>query len=237
MRKVARAALAVCLTSAAMGAQAWQQGDWIVRGGIATVDPDSSSDTIFLPGGVEAEAEVKDDTQLALIGAYMMTDKIGIELLASTPFDHDIEASGKGAAKGVNLDAGATKHLPPTLSVQWYPLGGSDGIQPYVGIGMNYTYFFDEDVDGELVDLLSDLTGGAVTDANLDIDPSVGLAAQVGLDWPVTENLAVNVGVWYIDIETTAEVTAKAGPDTAAKVDFDVEINPWVYNIGIAYRF
>ena len=142
-----------------------------------------------------------------------------------------------GAIKGTNLDAGSTKQLPPTVSVQWYPRGGQAGWQPYIGAGLNYTVFFDEDVDNQLIGLLGDLTDGAVNGADLDLDDSWGLALQAGIDVPINENWAVNIGVWYIDIDTTAEITAKADGATAAKVKFDVELDPWVYNIGIAYKF
>ncbi|MDH3993201.1 MAG: hypothetical protein OEV47_09820, partial [Gammaproteobacteria bacterium] len=62
-------------------------------------------------------------------------------------------------------------------------------------------------------------------------------ALQAGVDIPFAEHWAVNLGVWYIDIETEAEITAKSGGANVAKVNFDVDIDPWVYNIGIAYKF
>ena len=205
--------------------------------GATTVDPDASSDDINLPTGLVAEADVDKDTQLGIIPVYMITDTFAVEVLAATPFEHDIEAQGKGAISGTNLDAGSTKHLPPTVSVQWYPRGGQSGWQPYIGAGLNYTVFFDEDVDNQLVGLLGSLTDGAVNSADLDLDDSFGLALQAGVDIPFNEHWALNVGVWYLDIDTTAEITAKANGATAAKVKFDVDIDPWVYNIGVAYKF
>jgi outer membrane protein len=85
--------------------------------------------------------------------------------------------------------------------------------------------------------LLGSLTDGAVNGADLDLDDSWGLALQAGVDIPINDNWAFNVGVWYLDIDTTAEITAKADGATAAKVKFDVDIDPWVYNVGIAYKF
>lgn len=237
MKKTLTMALLVALAGSTVPAFAYQQGDWGVRLGAATVDPDTDSDTVNLPTGLEAVVRAKDDTQLGLIPFYMVTDTWAVEVLAATPFDHDMRAHGQGAIAGVRLDAASTKHLPPTVSLQWHPRGGKEGWQPYVGVGLNYTYFFDEDVDGDLVALLGDLTGGAVNDANLDVDDSWGLAAQAGLDIPLSDNLSVNLGLWYIDINTTAVITAKADGVTAAKVKFDVELDPWVYNVGIAYKF
>jgi outer membrane protein len=237
MKNVLTTVLAVALAGASLMGQAYEQGDWILRVGATTVDPDTSSDDINLPTGLVAEADVDKDTQLGIIPVYMITDTFAVEVLAATPFEHDIEAQGKGAISGTNLDAGSTKHLPPTVSVQWYPRGGQSGWQPYIGAGLNYTVFFDEDVDNQLVGLLGSLTDGAVNSADLDLDDSFGLALQAGVDIPFNEHWALNVGVWYLDIDTTAEITAKANGATAAKVKFDVDIDPWVYNIGVAYKF
>ena len=228
---------AIALACASAAGQAYEQGDWILRVGATTVDPDTDSDNIYLPGGLVAKADVDSDTQLGIIPAYMFTDQFAIEVLAATPFKHDIEARGEGSIKGTNLNAGSTKQLPPTISLQFYPRGGLSGWQPYFGAGLNYTAFFDEDVDNQLIGLLGSLTGGAVNGADLDLDDSWGLALQAGVDIPINDNWAFNVGVWYLDIDTTAEITAKADGATAAKVKFDVDIDPWVYNVGIAYKF
>jgi len=237
MKRTLPMALAVVIGSFGMASPAYEQGDWILRVGATTVAPDTNSDDINLPpGGLVAEAEVDDDTQLGIIPAYMITDSWGIEVLAATPFEHNIEAQGQGAISGTNLDAGSTKHLPPTVMMQWYPRGGQTGWQPYIGAGVNYTIFFDESTDGQLVDLLGDLTG-TVNDADLSLDDSLGLAAQAGVDIPIDEHWAVNLGVWYLDINTEAEIDAKVNGTTVDTVKFDVELDPWVYNVGIAYKF
>lgn len=223
MKKALTMALAVAMAGGSLMAQAYEKGDWIVRAGAATVDPDTDSDII--DPTIPYKVDVDDDTQLGIIPLYMVTEKWAVELLASTPFEHDI------TIENASIDAGSTKHLPPTVSVQWYPRGGKDGWQPYFGVGVNYTVFFDEDADNQLIDFLG------VDDADLDLDDSFGLAAQAGVDIPFGEHWAVNLGVWYIDIDTQAEVNAKVAGESVAKVKFDVEIDPWVYNIGIAYKF
>jgi outer membrane protein len=141
MKNTIASVLAITLASGGVVAQAYEQGDWVVRVGAATVDPDTRSDNINLPAGLVAQADVDSDTQLGIIPAYMLTDTFGIEVLAATPFKHNIEARGQGAIKGTNLKAGSTKQLPPTLSMQWYPRGGQSGWQPYIGAGVNLTHF------------------------------------------------------------------------------------------------
>ena len=227
MRKILSTAVVATLMSAALSVQAYEEGDWIVRVGAVTVAPNESSDNIVLPTSpptVLKGASVGDDTQIGLIGAYMLSDTVGIELLAATPFEHDI------SVRGTSIDAGTAKQLPPTLSLQWYPRGGQDGWQPYLGMGVNYTIFFDEEVDPDLENALGAIIGASTVD--LELDDSIGLSAQAGMDFPITENFSINLGVWYIDLGTTAKIKTDVG-----RVKFDVDIDPWVYNVGVAYRF
>lgn len=227
MKKILTVAVVATLAGGAMVTQAYEQGDWILRAGAITVSPNDDSDEIVIPTEpptVLPGVKVDSDTQLSLIGAYMISDKMGIALLAATPFEHNI------SVKGVGIEAGSTKHLPPTLSLQWYPRGGQQGWQPYLGIGVNYTIFFDEKVDSELEDALGALIGAS--SVKLELEDSVGLAAQAGVDIPLGEHWALNAGVWYMDIGTTAKIKTDVG-----NVKFDVDIDPWVYNFGIAYKF
>ena len=227
MKNAVSLALAVALASGSLLAQAYEEGDFILRLGAATVSPNEDSDNISLPTDpvtVLNGVEVDDDTQLGIIPAYMVTDHWGLELLAATPFEHDV------SVKGLPLDAGTIKHLPPTLSLQWYPRGNVSGWQPYIGVGLNYTMIYDESVDSDLKDALGALLGAQKVD--LSLDDSFGLSAQAGVDIPLNENWAINAGVWYIDIDTQATIKTDVG-----KVKFDVDIDPWVYNVGIAYKF
>ena len=210
----------LALTIAAPIAQAHQAGDIIVRAGAITVDPHEDSSNVKI-GGVKAAgtaATLDSDTQLGLNFAYMLTDKLGIELLAATPFSHDVGTKGLGGLK-----LGSVKHLPPTLSLVYYPLDSKSAFQPYVGAGINYTWFFDDK-------LSSEAEGAGFR--GLDMKDSWGWAAQVGADYMLTDNLMINAQVRYIDIETTG--TTYAGN---TKVSVDVDIDPFVYMVGLGYKF
>lgn len=226
MKKALSIALAAALAGGAVMAQAYEKGDFVLRLGAVNVDPDSDSSDINLPGVPTLTAEVGDDTQFGIIPMYMLSEKVGIELLAATPFEHDISLKGKG----VNLDAASTKHLPPTLTVQWYPRGGQEGWQPFLGIGANYTIFFDEETTKGLDSTLDAVLGASEVD--LDLDNSFGLSAQAGVDIPFAKNWAISLAVWYIDLQTNATVSTDVGD-----VNFKTDINPFVYHLGIAHRF
>lgn len=209
-------------------AHAHQAGDIIVRAGAITVDPQESSSDIWVGAlGTDVagtKATLDSDTQLGLNFAYMLTNNIGIELLAATPFSHNVGVKGMpGGFAGLNGKLGELKHLPPTLSVVYYPLDASSAFQPYVGAGINYTWFFD-------TKLSSEAEGKGFS--GLDMKDSWGLAAQVGMDYMLTDNIMLNAQVRYIDIETTG-TTHILGD----KVKVDVDVDPFVYMVGLGYKF
>ncbi|MOA51881.1 Outer membrane protein W precursor [compost metagenome] len=105
----------------------------------------------------------------------------------------------------------------------YYPLASQSAFQPYVGLGVNYTMFFQED--------LSSYHSG-LGFSNLELDDSIGLAAQIGADYMLTDRVMLNAQVRWIDIDT--EATADLGPN---KVKVDVDIDPMVYMVGLGYKF
>ena len=74
-----------------LAAQAHQAGDFIIRAGAATTAPNEESGNLKLDGTKVpgTKATLDSDTQLGLAFAYMLTDHVGLELLAATPFQHD----------------------------------------------------------------------------------------------------------------------------------------------------
>ncbi|BCD86363.1 outer membrane protein W [Pseudomonas solani] len=224
------AASLLALAVAAPLAQAHQAGDILVRAGAITVNPKADSSSVQVDRGALAgldlggKATMDSDTQLGLNFAYMLTDHFGLELLAATPFEHEVKLKGTGL-DAANGSLGSLKHLPPTLSVVYYPLESQSAFQPYVGAGINYTWIYDEHV------------GSGATAAGFDnfrVKNSWGLAWQVGADYMLTDSIMVNAQVRYIDIDTTAYVDNTA-LNVRAKVDVDVD--PWVYMVGLGYKF
>lgn len=227
IRKTLTASL-LALAVAAPFAQAFEAGDIIVRAGAITVDPHEDSSDIYVGAlGVSVpgtKATLDSDTQLGLNFAYMLTNNIGIELLAATPFTHNVGVKGfAGSFAGLNGDLGELKHLPPTLSVIYYPMDSQSAFQPYAGLGVNYTWFFDDKLDS---------SAEAKGFSGLDLDDSWGLSAQVGMDYMLTDNVMLNAQVRYIDIDTEA-TTSFGGAD----VKVDVDVDPMVYMVGLGYKF
>lgn len=225
-------------------ALAYEAGDMFIKGGIATVDPQEKSSDIIISSpalgpATGAKVGLNSDTQLGLAITYMATERVGIELLAATPFSHDI--SGAGAIAGVGK-LGETKHLPPTLSVQYYLAEPDAKFQPYVGAGINYTIFFDEETTPTLTNSIGALAGLAgapgvvATSTKLNIDDSIGASLQAGFNFEVTDNMGLTAAVWWINIDAEAEITAQTNIGMV-KANVNVEVDPYVYMLGAYYKF
>ena len=207
-------------------AVAHEQGEIIVRTGFANVSPDASSSALELNGGAIAgsEADVDDNSQLGLTFTYMLSDDWGLNVLASTPFKHDIEADTGALGLGT-VDAGETKHLPPTFTLLYFPMDSQNAVQPYFGAGLNYTAFFSEDVDSELE--------GVLGSGSLSLDDSFGFAAQLGVDYHLSERLLLNASVYWLDIKTDATFEFVGNN----RIDADVDIDPFVYLVTLGWVF
>ncbi|SET69348.1 OmpW/AlkL family protein [Thalassotalea agarivorans] len=222
-RSILSVALATTLFSTPLLAN--QAGDIYLRGGITNVSPNSDQSAIFLADTDSTMSlSVGDDTQLGLNFVYFFTAEIALEVLAATPFTHDITLHDPQAVLGADgIKLAEVTHLPPTLSALYY-FNTEGRFQPYVGVGVNYTIFFDESFTQAPKDLgLS----------NLSLDGSFGIAGQIGADYHIDDSWHVNASIRYINIETDASFDVAGDAIGSSSVD----INPVVYSLMVGYTF
>ncbi|WP_108861591.1 OmpW family protein [Ruegeria sp. Alg231-54] len=198
--KLAAMTLSTALVAFAAPAFAQSQGDWTVGVGVGYLNPKSDNGTL-----AGQKAEIDSDTRPIFTAEYFIRDNLGIELLAATPFKHTVTLGG-------STEAGTVKHLPPTLSLN-YHFPTNSAWKPYVGAGLNYTIFFDEQ--------------SALGD--LKVDDSFGVSLQAGLDYMVSDNGAVRLNVRWFDIDTDVKLNGtKIG-----KADID----PFLVGVSYVHKF
>ena len=213
MKKLATALCvgAALASSAAMAAQ----GDILARFRVVNVSPDVSVDKTLSV----LKADLKDDTIPELDFTYMITNNIGAELILGTS-RHKVTADRTPLGGGVG-NIGKVSALPPTLTLQYHFAPDSASFRPYIGAGLNYTVFYNDGIKTEV--------GEAQTDRS-----SFGGALQLGADFPIAKNLFVNVDVKKIWMKT--DVTGTTGKIKGAHLG-TMEINPWVFGIGVGMKF
>ncbi len=67
----------------------------------------------------------------------------------------------------------------------------------------------------------------------IKLDNSLGLAAQVGVDYQINKKWFLNASAMYADISTEATLT---GPG-ATTLNVDYDLDPMVYRVNVGYKF
>ncbi len=179
-------------------------GDILIRGRGVFVTPDEGAS--LSAGG---DVDVSNDTVPEIDVSYFITDNLALELIAATT-RHKVSWT----PTGTNL--GKVSLLPPTLTLQYHFVPKAR-LSPYVGAGLNYTFFYNEDAPG-----------GAVTSVNYK--NHLGYALQAGVDYALSGPWSLNIDVKKIFLQTDVSVNNGA---ITGKVDLD----PWIFGIGFGYRF
>jgi outer membrane protein len=178
-------------------------GDIVVRARALWVAPQESSSVSPIGGKVS----VGNDLVPELDFSYFVTDNIAVEAIAGTT-RHKVNHPQSGT------DLGKVSLLPPTVTVQYHFMP-KERLSPYVGAGLNYTFFYDVD-------------SGAAT--SIKYDNHIGYALQAGVDYALGGNWSLNLDVKKIFLKTTASVNGGA-------IKADVDLDPWLVGVGVGYRF
>lgn len=180
-------------------------GDIMVRARGLMVMPDESARITAIGGDVDIRTDYIPEIDIS----YFFTDSIAVEVIAGTS-RHGVRA--KNTTIG-NVDLGKVSLLPPTVLLQYHPMPKSR-FSPYVGAGINYTFFYDASAPG----------------LNIDYDNGFGFAFQAGLDVQVSGNWYANVDVKKLFLNTDVSINRGA-------IRADVDIDPWIFGVGIGYKF
>ena len=192
-----------------------------VNVGAINVNPDNSSSAINEAPTLGLKGD--SDTQLGITIDYAFNDKCVVELIAATPFSHDVNGAG-GLAGNKIADI---KQLPPSLVAQYHFLDTSYALRPFIGVGLNYTTFFDEQPSQALKATLG------TDDVEVKLDDSFGFIAQVGANYKIDQHWGLHAMVSMIDIDTDATVYANG----AKALTSTVELDPVVAMFGVRYSF
>jgi len=145
---------------------------------------------------------------------YYFTDNLAAELILGTT---KANVNGDGAIDGLGK-IGEVWLLPPTLTLQ-YHFTNFGAFKPYVGAGVNYTIFYNQDGHGALRDL--------------DVKNTFGAALQVGFDYMIDEHWGLNFDVKKIFLKPDFDATLADG----TAISGEAKLDPWLIGAGVTYRF
>lgn len=190
------------------------QGNWLVRARAVRIDTANKSDPI--PSlAVPADAITVNDKTIPEVDiTYFFTPNIAAELVLTVP--QKMTVTVQQSALGGPVDIGTFKQLPPTLMLQ-YHFQPDATIRPYVGAGLNYTR-------------ISSVKLAVPTVGRLDLEnSSFGLAVGGGVDIAVAKNVFLNFDV--------KKVQMRSDVSHLGQTLSTVKIDPWLFGVGVGYRF
>jgi outer membrane protein len=202
--------LAVLGTSGAAMAQGWN-----VKVGALRYDTSSKSDGIRgigVPPG--ADAVVGDASTVVFTIERRFGENLGAELAIGIP--PRVKARGAGSVAFLGDDVLSAKNFGPTFLVNYHFGSQGAALRPYLGLGVNYTWF--KSVKSKLA-------------PDVYMTDSWGLAAHAGIDWALAKNVGVYASIARIDVRT--ELMAVGSSVLTTSIDF----RPWTYSAGVRFSF
>jgi outer membrane protein len=192
----------------AFGSARADDGPWEVRLRAVYLDPANKSDAI--PGlAPENAIHINDKWLPDLDFEYFFTPHWSTELVLTYPQSQTVTVSGTAI--------GTFKHLPPVLTAKYDFLPDHD-FQPYVGAGVNVT-------------IISDVNLAVPGVGELKLNStSVGPALQTGFDYKLRDHWYLNADVKWFKLGSDVDLAGGTRVST-------VHIDPFLFGIGIGYRF
>lgn len=187
------------------------QGDWLIRGRILDVVPYASSNNLNTVNGKVSEVSTRVTPELDV--SYFFTSNVAAELILATS-KHNVKAQNTTLG---TVDLGDVYLLPPTLTLQWHFMPESR-IRPYVGAGLNYTYFYD-------------VSRGSSVNA-ISYASSFGPALQAGVDVMIDKHWSINADIKKVYIQSNVNVDIGS-----THLSPTVRLNPVIMGLGVGYRF
>jgi outer membrane protein len=220
-------ALALGLSSSCGSALADQ--DNTVRLGLYALFWHTTADDVtgpFVPPGLKADVGNVQTVYFAYI--RRLSAHLDLELALGLPPKTDTIGKGPATLGSVPWDGqviGGVKWFSPTLLLHYKFFDESASLRPYLGVGVNFTHFFDREINsaGEAA------LGGPT---KVYLSNSIGPAATIGIYYRVQKNW--NVIASFSASEVGSNLEAHTGPLVRRT---HVEFNPHALVFAVGYSF
>jgi len=191
-------------------------GDWTVRLGASKYHPKGKNgqfDNIVAPG-TDLELDVENGAGASFDVSRMVTGRWAIELMVQLPSKHLVKFEhGPGVGNGT---IGEVKRVTTILSAQ-YHMNRNGRWRPYLGAGLQASFFFDEKSRDYL------------TGQTLKFDNAIGISGQFGLDIMLGERWLLNASARYLMNESELKLNGESLTDA--------DITGLLWGVHLGYKF
>nr|WP_315598209.1 OmpW family outer membrane protein [uncultured Cupriavidus sp.] len=222
-------------------AQAQSAGSNVVSLGWMRVMPQGHSEFLTIDsiagrptGGLQRQntgATIDSADTVGLTFAHFFTDNISAEFVLGVPPKHDVSGD-RGYEKYGKL--GEVRQWSPAVVAKWHFFDAKTKFRPYVGIGVNYTWFTGETVTNQSF-VQGEFGPGSTMAASAK--SSWNPVFNIGANYAVTDNWFVGLSVSYVPIATTANFTTTLANGAQVQSHTKIKIDPIVTFLNVGYRF
>ena len=221
------ALLALGAAPSAMAADAVPGND--IRLGLYSVFYHSSADDLqgpYVPPGVNLNAE----NLFTLYFGYVrrLTPHLSAELALAVPPEAKVDGRGPATLGSVPYNGqviSSARWLAPTAFVEYNFFDETAKFRPFIGVGVNYTTFYDRNTTAA-----GNAANGGPT--KLSLTSSVGPAATLGFHYSVNEHWGFNAS--YSGSRVNTHLVA----DTAGEIrTTGIRFNPYALVVSVGYAF
>ncbi len=200
-----------------------------IRAGLYAVFYHSSADDLsgpYVPPGVNIDA--KDVNTLYLAYVRRLSAHFDAELTVGYPPLTKTVGKGPATLGSVPYDGqviSTARWIAPTLLLEYKFLSENSKLRPYIGIGVNYTTFYDRDSTAQ-----GNAASGGPT--KLSLSASVGPAATVGLAYNISNS-------WHFyGSYSASQVKTNLVADTAGVIrTTHINFGPQALVLAVGYSF
>jgi outer membrane protein len=170
-----------------------------IRLGLYSVFYHSSADDItgpYVPAGVNLTAENLETLYVGVV--HHFPDNFALELALGYPPLSKVKGTGPATLGSTPYDGqviSSARWISPTLLVEYNFLPVTAMLRPYIGVGVNYTTFYDRD---------STAAGNAASGGptRISLTSSVGPAVTGGVTYRISDHWAMHASYGWSQVRT-----------------------------------
>ncbi|MGT2477272.1 OmpW/AlkL family protein [Paraburkholderia terrae] len=241
-RTIGAVGIAACICSAALAdnASAQTAGSVTLSTGWLHVAPQGHATplTVESVGGVPVNKEVvgsgahasSTDT-VGITAEYYVTDNVGVALLFGLPLTVNLVGDGTLQKYG-NL--GSTRPMPPALEFRYHLFSAGSKFRPFIGLGVNYTWF--TQVRATNSQFITDSFGPGGS-AHATMSSSWNPVFEIGAAYAITKHWSVGTSLGYVPVKSNLTLTGQTATGTQIVSRSTLRLNPLNVFLNVAYTF
>jgi outer membrane protein len=239
-RKAMLSAAPAALALMAGNAHAQASGSTTVGIGWLHIMPQGDSDPVKVVsmGGEPVDQQIPDtgahagtSDAASFSVEYHVTDHFGAALLVGSPFTNNLIGDASLSQFGV---IGKSKPMAPILEARYHLFAPDAKFRPFVGVGINYTWFSDTRLTNN--DFIATNFGpGSSTHASLS--SSWNPTFDIGATYAISKHWSLGASLTYIPLTTTLTTSATTATGTQVVTKLKIRTNPLISLIGVNYTF